>query len=165
VSALAGVRAGFEKNKKPLAILGAVAVAGLAVVARRKSAMGSATSTGSTSTSSTTPAAATRYGASTQQGAYDSTGSDVYNALQPQIEQLQQLARQIPVAGATPATATPTAPAAPADPRRAQIISDYQMILNRTPGTYEVNAWDATGSTLDQIRQGIVASPEAGGVK
>jgi hypothetical protein len=108
VSALAGLRAGFEKNKKPLAIFGAVSVAGLAVVARRRSAMGTATSTASTSTSSTTPAAAAKYGATTQQ-AYDSTGSDVYNALQPQIEQLQQLARQIPVAGATgtPA-ATPT---------------------------------------------------------
>lgn len=161
MSALAGLRAGFNKNKKPLAILGAVGVAGLAVVARRRSAMGSTGSTVPTSTSSTTPAATARYGASTQQ-AYDSTGSDVYNALQPQIEQLQQLARQIPVPGTTPATA---APADPGDPRRAQIVADYQTFLHRTPGTYEVNGWDATGQNLDQIRQGIVASPEAGGVK
>ena len=160
MSALAGMRAGFNKNKKPLAVLGAVAVAGLAVVARRRSAMGTASST--TSTSSTTAGATTGYGATTQQAAYDSTGSDVYNALQPQIEQLQQLARQIPVAGVTP---TATAPADPGDPRRAQIVADYQTFLHRTPGTYEVNAWDATGSTLDQIRQGIVASPEAGSVK
>ena len=163
MSALAGMRAGFNKNKKPLAVLGAVAVAGLAVVARRRSAMGTASST--TSTSSTTAGATTGYGATTQQAAYDSTGSDVYNALQPQIEQLQQLARQIPVAGVTPTPATPAAAADPGDPRRAQIVADYQTFLHRTPGTYEVNAWDATGSTLDQIRQGIVASPEAGSVK
>jgi hypothetical protein len=95
---LAGVRAGFEKNKKPLAILGALVVAGLAVIARRKSAMGSTTSSGS---SSATPATSSGYTAATiQPAAYDSTGTDVYNALQPQIEQLQQLARQIPVAGA-----------------------------------------------------------------
>jgi len=157
-------RALFERNKRTAAILGAVAVGGFALVARRRAAMGS-TSTSSTGTSSGPAATTSTYSASGQPAVYDSTGTDVYNALQPQIEQLQQLARQIPVAGST-TPATPTSwTASETDPRRTEIITDYQSMLGRDPSRSEVNFWDTGGRNLSDIHALIGQSQEAQGAK
>lgn len=85
----------FTRNKVALAVMGVAAVVGLALVARKRAGSGDVAEGG--------------YGGTAQAGAlapYDSTASDVYNAIQPQIEYLQNLARGIPVASDTPAPAS-----------------------------------------------------------
>jgi len=119
---LAGLRAGFEKNKKPLAIAGAAGVAGLALV-KSRGAKKDETPAAGASIASTGGQTASATGA-----AYDSSASDVYNAMQPQLEAFgQQLAAlqnlwnqgtptpvpAPPPGSSTPAPATPGTPAAP----------------------------------------------------
>lgn len=105
------VRAAMSKNKVALGALGALAVAALAWRARTESSGTTKTGTGAAGTS-TTPYS---YSASGYTGgtAYDSSSSDVYNALQPQLEavgnavdQLRDLFQTVPVPG-TPTTPTP----------------------------------------------------------
>jgi hypothetical protein len=77
---LAGVRSALEQNKKPLAIAGAVAVGGLALV-KSKGGAAEKSAGAPISVQSTGGQAARAAG-----GVYDSSSSDVYNAIQPQLE-------------------------------------------------------------------------------
>lgn len=94
----------FERYKKPALVVAAVAVAGIAAL----SARGKGTTAGPTYTGANQTAGSTGYTAAPG-SAYDSTASDVYNAIQPQIEALQRAweARQseapTPVPGPAPA--------------------------------------------------------------
>jgi len=149
------LRAGFTRNKTLLGVLGAVAVVGLALVARRKNAAGS-TDGASTSTAgwATTPTAAGSY------APYDSSSADLYNAIQPQLEQLQQLARQLPPVDSSNVDSSKWY-ASESDARRLAIIDDYLTALGRDPSRSEVNFWDAQKFDLAGIRQRIVSSQEA----
>ena len=90
------LRGAFTRNKTLLGVIGAVAVVGLALVTRKKTAAasGAASPAGSAAGTSTITA-----GSAYQP--YDSSSADLYNAIQPQIEALQRLAQTTP---------TPTAP-------------------------------------------------------
>ena len=167
---LARVRETLTKNKVALGVLGAAAVAALAWRARSSTSSGSATTTTPAGVSPT-PA---YYSTGAQTGSatgYDSTASDVYNAIQPQLEDLRDLIGKaqspipVPIVDDEPAPPPePTAQPTPvADQRRSGIVGFYRTILGRDAGNLEVNYWDATGQSLDQIRQGIVNSPEAQG--
>ena len=108
----AQLRAFLERNKVALGAAGAAAVAGLAVLRNRQAkddtpaqaslpALGSALSSGGAPVSGSAGSyyPVSYVGAS---GGYDSTSSDVYNAIQPQLEALSRLwdkqASPIPVA-------------------------------------------------------------------
>lgn len=67
----------FERYKVPILAAAGLAVAGLAFVTSRSATPTPATSTAEGQVSGTT--------------GYDSTASDVYNAIQPQLEHLQRL--------------------------------------------------------------------------
>jgi hypothetical protein len=88
---LNGLKAGFERNKKGLAVAGAVAVGGLALMQARKggTAGPQAGQPGATAVPARIPAPASQQTASASGWApYDSTASDVYNALQPMLERV-----------------------------------------------------------------------------
>lgn len=86
MSKLDAARAWLEQNKKTVAVVGAVGVGGLAL-AKRGGGGADVTTTGEEAAAG----AGAAYGLSYAGGAaYDSTGSDVYNALQPQLESLGQ---------------------------------------------------------------------------
>lgn len=149
------LRATLTKNKTALGALGVVAVGALAWRARSSSSTDGAGASSSSGSSSVTPSSYSTGG----QGTYDSSSSDVYNAIQPQLEHLQELwdknqSTPIPV----PVTAD-----APTDSRRDAITTDYKSILGRDPKLHEVNYWDATGADLSWIRSAILAQPEAQG--
>ncbi|MBN9327809.1 MAG: hypothetical protein BGO38_07900 [Cellulomonas sp. 73-145] len=163
---LASLRAGLTKNKTPLMALGAVAVAGLAWRARSQAKTpGSSGTTYSTGAGSTSP---TPYSYAPTSGgtSYDSTASDVYNAIQPELEQLQRLYSSVPVPG-TPTTPAPSPSwtASETDPRRQQIITDYQSQLGREPTRSDVNWWDNSGKNLADIHALIGQSAEAQAAK
>lgn len=90
---LARLRAAITKHKWPLAALGAVAVAGLAWQARSSSGSGDGGQDGEgvAVAAWTAPRATSPAGGYTAGGAYDSTASDIYGALQPQLEAVQRL--------------------------------------------------------------------------
>lgn len=97
----ADLKAYVNAHKGPLGIAGALVVAGLALYARKRSALAKAGSPGGTTSSSTSGAtSAGTYSAYGQTVPYDSSATDVYNQLQPQIEALQQMSRNIPVSSA-----------------------------------------------------------------
>lgn len=152
---LGGLRNTIGRNKGLLGVAGAAVVAALAW--RSRSAKASAAPGTSTGLAS--------YGAGYQTSAatgYDSTASDVYNAIQPQIENLQRIWEE--QQAATPPTPVPAAPEFKfGDSRRDTIAGYYDAFLRRTPGLGEINFWDATGKSLETIRAGIVGSPEAKG--
>jgi hypothetical protein len=82
------LRASIEQNKKGLAIAGAAGVAGLALLNKNRG--------GSAPAGEGAPASGGRYGLSSTPlpasgGVYDSSSSDVYNAIQPQLEELGRL--------------------------------------------------------------------------
>lgn len=186
---LATVRTALTRNKRGLMIAGAAAVGALALLARKKAGGDTPVAGAAASGSSTSPTSgSTSAGGYTTYAPYDSSGSDVYGAIQPQLEELRDMFGQIPsavgeaVAGALPApapTPTPTPgpepPPAPApvdttpawlssarsDPRRAAIVSFYESFLGRTPSLNEVNFQDASGLPVDQLRTNIVGSKEA----
>ena len=91
----AKLKALFTKNRVALGALGVAAVAALAWRAR--------TSTGGdagTASDVYQPAGtATNPSYYTATGAYDSTATDIYNAIQPQLEELREIADRIPVPG------------------------------------------------------------------
>lgn len=102
----AGLRAALMKNKTALGVAGAVLVGALALRARSKTGTSSAVAAPATTTAgvSATPSYYTAgNGAAT---GYDSTASDVYSAIQPQIEQLNtvvgSLAKTVPVPSTSP---------------------------------------------------------------
>lgn len=162
---LARVRAALTKNKAPLALLGVAAVAAIAWRSRSRSSR----SAGAARV--VEPGPVTAYSAGGQvagASGYDSSASDVYNAIQPQIEalsnQLDKIQQSpIPVPVPDPVPAPDVDDDLVSDPRRSGIAGFYETILKRQAGNLEVNYWDATGKSLDEIRQGIVNSPEAQG--
>lgn len=112
----AGQAAAWVKaNQKPIAIAGAVGVAGLALLKKKAG--------GGTASVDATAASAGTWGtqAAPQGAAYDSTSSDVYNAISPQIEALArnqdaitsalEKLKQIPTPAPPTTTTTPKAPA------------------------------------------------------
>lgn len=120
---LATVRTALTRNKRGLMIAGAAAVGTLALLARKKAGGDTPTAGAAASGSSTSPTSgSTSAGGYTTYPPYDSSGSDVYGAIQPQLEELRDMFGQIPtavgeaVAGALPAPApvpTPTTATAP----------------------------------------------------
>lgn len=116
-----GVGAFVQQHKVPLGIAGAAAVAGLALLNRGKADESKPV----VSTITTNPQGPGGVPGTGYAGVYDSTGSDVYNALQPQLESigsyLDRVSKRldetpIPVPGAPPAAKAPepTPAAAPA---------------------------------------------------
>lgn len=109
---LAALKASFAKNKTPFAVAG-VAVVGL-LAWRARTAKSGAT------TAAPLAAGTTGYPASTSPGStssgYSSTSSDVYSAIQPQLEAIGQTQAQLKdLLGQTqtPPIPVPAAPAAP----------------------------------------------------
>lgn len=81
----------FEQNKTVALGVAAAGVAGLALLQRRKSSGGAATgATAGASVPGTSPAAGVVPTGGSLGGTYDSSTSDLYNALQPQLEQILQ---------------------------------------------------------------------------
>lgn len=158
---LAGLRAAATKNKGALAVLGAAAVAAIAWRARAGNPATAPAGEAGPVASAPFYSVGAQTGATT--GGYDSGGSDVYNALQPQIEALSNLIDRQQQQTTPVPVPVPDVVDEPVDPRRDGIASFYQTILNRTAGRNEINYWDATGKTLADIRTGIVNSPEAQG--
>lgn len=89
----------LRANQKPLMIGGAALVAVFAYAKHRASA-GSSSAGSAVDGYTTQPA--------TGQAAYDSTGTDVYNALQPQIEQTQGMLQKLLDAQAAAPSPVPT---------------------------------------------------------
>jgi len=158
---LGQLRGTIGRNKAVLGVAGAAIVAALAW--RSRSAKASAAAPGAST-------GLASYGAGYQTSAatgYDSTASDVYNAIQPQVENMQRAFEEWQAA--TPPTPVPADPIpdVPAfkwgDSRRDTIAGYYDAFLRRAPGLGEINFWDATGKSLEGIRSRIVGSPEAKG--
>lgn len=172
---LATIRTTITRNKRGLMIAGAAAVGALALLARKKAGGDVPAAAAGPSGSSASPASAgyTSSGGYTTYAPYDSSGSDVYGAIQPQLEELRDLFGQIPsavgeaVAGAVPAAGTSPYAATGGDSRREAIAGFYTSILGRDPHRSEVNFWDSavnpdkSSKTIDEIRAAILRSPEA----
>lgn len=107
---LARLRGGLTKNKAGLAVLGAAAVAALAWQARSSKASEPADSAGDSTLSS---------GGQLGTAPYDSTSSDVYNAIQPELEQIGQLLREW-----APKTVPVPAPEVPVTPGTSQKLEN-----------------------------------------
>ncbi len=99
---LSRLRAAFTKNRVAIGALGAAAVGALAWRARSEKSTATAQTT---SDAQAAPAGSSALPSYYTGGAYDSTASDIYNAIQPQLEELRDLWGQIPVPG-TPTTPT-----------------------------------------------------------
>ncbi|MDO8107149.1 hypothetical protein Q6348_08060 [Isoptericola sp. b441] len=156
---LAQLKASLARNKKPLAIAGAVGVAGLAwATSRRKS--GGATSSGTSSAVSypSGSAPSPSYYTPGSAGTYDSTGTDVYNALQPQLQdirdQLNQLNNPDPSTIPTPVPADPGTSVPPGETmtpvsqgyyRRAGTTAVYEAFNNGTMKWLDRAAYLAAG--------------------
>jgi hypothetical protein len=164
---IAGLKGAIARNKTPLGVGGAALVAVLAWRARASK----------TTTPASTPASANRapgvtaspmpgYGGgyTTGTGPYDSSSSDIYNALQPQIETTQGLlnkllANQNPTSP-IPVPAPPAPPAAPLsddDQRKGLITGWYQQYLGRAATPYE-QTWlsgEVAKGTVDMSRARI----------
>ncbi|MCL1872163.1 MAG: hypothetical protein FWF90_17375 [Promicromonosporaceae bacterium] len=159
----AKLQAAFTKHKGPVLACAAAVVLFLAWRARKGAGGDTTSSTTSLSTTSTpvtggggaTPA---YYTAGT--GAYDSTSSDVYNALQPQIEYLQQLASQIPVNDPT-AGSSSTSSSSPIDKGRALSAAD-QLVRGSASGTiYRVES-DGTTTPISSATWSAFRNTAAG---
>ena len=148
----AELKAAFERNKTTLGVAGAAVVGGLALLQARKSSGGAAAG-GDTSMSaggdSVLSAPAAGY-------AYDSSNSDAYNALQPQIERLERLFEGIDEKTKAPIpVATPPKPAAPkpAAPKPAAPKSPLASVKN---GFYKIagnryNIYQVSNGRLDYL--------------
>ena len=142
---LGQLTATIEKNKKPLAVAGAVGVAGLALMKRQQA--GGDVGTGTTGKASTTAAGslATPNG----QVVYSSEASDVYNAIQPQLETIGTAINQLLNTKSTP-DPTATIPV-PAPPKPTTATSPtYESGFFRVAGSNLTYAQDAKGN-LDWI--------------
>lgn len=145
------VAALFKQHKRTLAFAGAAAVGGLALLQARSKDSGDAPAAGVAmphlDRASTGGGPAAAYPIAGGFAPYDSGSSDLYNALQPQIEYLQRLAEKqaedqggaVPVP--TPEPAPAPAPAAPApapyvSPAAALKAGFYKMA--GTPNVYRV---------------------------
>lgn len=165
------LRDAIARNKVGLGVAGAGVVALIALRARSKGSSSSEPGGISAPAGYAYPSYSAGYQTGGATG-YDSTASDVYNAIQPQLEYMQRLYESwdekqkanpptpVPAAPATPTPAAPT-PKDYGDERRNTIASYYRMILGREPELAGLNWWDATGKSLTEIRQGILQSDEA----
>lgn len=136
---MAKLRAAFTRNKVTLGVLGAAAVAGLALVARQRKAGDVAAD----------PAASDAGGAGSAAqvagyAAYDSTDSDVYNLIQPQLEELRRIATSIPV---------PTDPIDTAG-TRSWIRDLYRTTLRREVSEPDLDMW------MGRFETGELTRPE-----
>lgn len=102
---LSDLPATLEQNKAAAAGVGAVAVIGFAMYQKRKTASAAPTADVGAALSAGSQTAAASGGA-----AYDSSASDLYGALQPQLEAIGQQLNQL----ANPTTIPTPAPPAPA---------------------------------------------------
>lgn len=121
---LGQLRGAIERNKKGLAIAGAAGVAGLALL--NKSKKGAAPTTGPAGDALGT---GSQYGLGMPAtgGVYDSSSSDAYNAIQPQLESLGRMLE----------AATKTAPPIPVTTPPAYADGFYR---NSTSGAiYQLN--------------------------
>ena len=108
-----GAGAWIAQHRVPLGVAGAVAVALLAYT--RSRSKGAGAPAGAAAGSAITAGGQT---AGMSGGGYDSTGSDVYNALEPMLEgltnSLAALSNSVPVPAAPPPSDVPTAAMTPA---------------------------------------------------
>jgi hypothetical protein len=168
---LARLRGSLTKNKMALGLLGAAAVAALAWRARSSSSTGAA-STGATAASTTFPAGSSATPSYYTAGgsAYDSTASDIYNAIQPQLEsvgsavdKLTELYRSIPVPGTptTPAEAPIVSDPFPISAPRPSVDPTLQGVYART-GTQALYAAmsDGTRNYLDSAGWDAIGQPK-----
>lgn len=124
----AKLEAQFARHKKPILGVAAAVVLFLAWRARKSGATSTTSGTGATLSTTSAPVGgggATPAYYTAGSGAYDSTATDVYNALQPQIEYLQQLAQSIPVSD--PYADTGATTSAPIDKGRALSAADVMV--------------------------------------
>lgn len=116
---LASLEQTFAEHRSA-ALAGSAGLVGVvALVAKHRARAAASTPDGATTTDGYTPAGYTNAGTAGTSGGYDSTASDIYNSLQPGIEDLQNrvgdLEQPKPVAPTpapkpTPAKAKPKAP-------------------------------------------------------
>lgn len=154
---LGKLRTLFTKNRVALGALGAAAVAALAWKARtdKAGAAGDAPASDVSQPAGTSKTPAYYTGT----GAYDSTATDIYNAIQPQLEELRELAGKIPVPG-TPTTPV-EAPVTEESARSSSISSWYQQFLGRAAAPSEIAFWNGQKSDLGSVRTAIATSAEA----
>lgn len=100
----------FAQHRTAILGGGVAAVAGLALLRRKKAASTPVGATAGASVPGTIPAAAVVPAGSTGAGGYDSSSFDVYNALQPELEQLRQTVGTPAAAAPTPIASTLFAP-------------------------------------------------------
>lgn len=145
------------RGRLALGALGVVAVAALAWRARTEKGTSSSAPASDVTQPAGTSATPSYYTGATGSGAYDSTQSDLYNAL-------ADLASRLPVPG------TPTTPAEAPAPTEESVRADsitswYQQYLGRQAAPSEIAFWNAKSTDLGTIRAGIAGSPEAAAVK
>ena len=92
---IADLTSKIEANKKPLAIAGAVAVGGLALMQRQKAGGDVGTTSATTPSAGATPAAIGGLATPNGQVVYSSEASDVYNAIQPQLSTIGTAMNQL----------------------------------------------------------------------
>jgi hypothetical protein len=158
---LGNLGAVFAANKVPILATAAAGVTGFALYKRHQGASSTAAGAGDSSASAGGQTAGMTGG-----GAYDSSASDLYGAIQPQLESLgnqvtslQDKLNSVPVAKApTPAKPTPST-AKPATPKLPTYRAGYYKAAG-TDLTYFYN-----GSTLDWLSkaEGRALGVNAGG--
>lgn len=146
------LRGVFARNRVALGALGVLAVGALAWRARNDGATASSSAAGDVAQpagTSTAPSYYTGAGGT----AYDSTSSDVYNAIQPQLEALQALYDRLPIPGTatepapapTPAPTTAPAPSVQGYYRRAGSDKVYEARSDGTLDWIDSAEWDSAG--------------------
>lgn len=137
----AQLQAFVEAHKMELAAGGAVLVGGLALAKRKKAGAATPTAAGAAASPQTgLPGTAT----------YDSSASDVYNSIQPELEQLQQLITQQSSASPIPVAAAP-APAPIYAPAPAAAAVPTAVPPPTAPGTHDQYYVIQAGDTLSKI--------------
>lgn len=156
---LGKLRAAISKNRVALGALGALAVGALAWRARSSGQSEPAVSAGGRASS--TPAFYSTGGQTSGASGYDSTASDVYNAIQPQLEELGRMLEEARNPAPIPVPVPEAEPPSYGTSRRNAIAEWYRDILGREASLKEVNFHDRSKLTDDQIRLAILRSPEA----
>lgn len=156
---LSNLQATLTRNKGPLAAAGALVVVVLALRARTNGKIAAAGTTTPTATAagvSATPYAYSAGGQTSGASGYDSSASDVYNAIQPQLEQLQQLYSQIPVPG-TPTSVPTTSPTPTPAPTPAPTVQGYYRRTG-TQAVYKAMS-DGTLQWVDRAQYDAAKDP------
>jgi hypothetical protein len=162
---LTSLRASIDANKVPLGLGGAVVVALLAWRAKVAGKTPAAAVSGTAAATSTPGVASSPYASSGYTAPNDSTGSDVYNALEPELESLKAI--MTPVVAPIPVPAAPVVPETADQLREDQISQWYQTSLMRAGTPAELAYWDGTVTgglrNMSNVHAAIMASPEAQG--